>query len=1092
MVKKLTYDCFISYSRKDIEFARKLEKALERYRPAKGLGISKKNLQIFRDEQDMTGTEYFQSVTAHLNDSEKLIVICSPNARNSNLVDDEIRRFCELKDPQNIISILVDGIPNNEANAEQKNQMAFPKALCNAMEMPLAIDYLGFSGSKNKLNKGFFENSWHTLLANIYNLSRNEIEQREKKKQMRQRTLTTVIAGIFFMLLVLILYVWQSKNLKIANEQLIASQAREKSTQDSLARLAAEKDKQLAQEREKEEITRRKLANSLQLIADAYKILYQEPTQAVIKAFDASVINPTQESKLALRNAYKVALYHLYNRQETSKMTGSGPAYLAHKWKQTPLFTEFSPDGRFQLIVTDRGKDGPKPPGDVFLLNNETLKLIKLVSCGNIGGRAEDVGFSNNSDRIFITRYFNLGVYSLEGKCVGEYYFGRYTKSPVHIVEGIFLGKYLICGETKGGLYLIDPDKPEESAIELQREWNGDAALNIAISPNGQYAIVVFESGRISLIYKSETGKPQMEDVLKKNGYYAGFNPTQENQFGIAGEDGLLQIWQISQKIKKIKELKIGDYPLDWISFAEDGNRLLAVSSNHTLFIIDSKSGNKIYSLNYSDEIDWADPKTVAVNPINSKGSLIHSTCKLSMLDSSLRISETFKIDSNRWLIGKCKPDSILQSGLLKIENDSLLFFRCRLPRGTMSIKSIKQANDNLVWFKEIPFMNASIGGPLFHVKSKQIVQLPKKGIDVRLVLVQDSILWLGTDKGLFEVKENNIIRRTDEDLEINDCKLINDKLWLGTDHGAYVLENDRLIKLTDRSIKAREITEVANKIWILTGTSGMFGESGPAYLVSGYFTKAVPNSESEVDRVYENQGQINIDTKKGTYIFAKSTTHPIPKPEISFPKLFTKKTIKTANDTWILYGKLWGFGTAARLVGNDTLNVNLGEISVKEMKEINGEIWLLTDHGAFCILNNKPIRTPNLDVAVNSALLIKDEIWLLVEKGAIKLRDKVNYTLYSTGEYTPKSIKLVGSQLWLLTNATSVLPNYNFGDYNSTKMTNAPAYRIENDKIFAYNVDSLIIKDVFDYNKQFWMLTEKERKPGPLIKADQLFFDND
>ena len=56
-VQKPTFinDAFISYSRKDIEFARKLEKALEDYKPPRDIKVPQRNLVVFRDETDFTG-----------------------------------------------------------------------------------------------------------------------------------------------------------------------------------------------------------------------------------------------------------------------------------------------------------------------------------------------------------------------------------------------------------------------------------------------------------------------------------------------------------------------------------------------------------------------------------------------------------------------------------------------------------------------------------------------------------------------------------------------------------------------------------------------------------------------------------------------------------------------------------------------------------------------------------------------------------------------------------------------------------------------------------------------------------------------------
>jgi hypothetical protein len=113
--KEFSYDAFISYSRRDKAFATVLQAALQGYRPPKSLGLSHRHLRVFRDEQDFTGSGYTSSLEKSLNASTKLLVICSPAARQSTFVNDEIRRFVKVRGADHIIPILLSGIPNNEA-----------------------------------------------------------------------------------------------------------------------------------------------------------------------------------------------------------------------------------------------------------------------------------------------------------------------------------------------------------------------------------------------------------------------------------------------------------------------------------------------------------------------------------------------------------------------------------------------------------------------------------------------------------------------------------------------------------------------------------------------------------------------------------------------------------------------------------------------------------------------------------------------------------------------------------------------------------------------------------------------------------------
>lgn len=99
------FDAFLSYSRKDTAFAVRLESALESYRFPKGLQSVKRSLNVFRDESDITASDdYHRTIEQHLKGSAKLVVICSPDARKSQYVEDEIRRFIQTRGEQDIYS----------------------------------------------------------------------------------------------------------------------------------------------------------------------------------------------------------------------------------------------------------------------------------------------------------------------------------------------------------------------------------------------------------------------------------------------------------------------------------------------------------------------------------------------------------------------------------------------------------------------------------------------------------------------------------------------------------------------------------------------------------------------------------------------------------------------------------------------------------------------------------------------------------------------------------------------------------------------------------------------------------------------------
>jgi|ERR1700722_17286444 hypothetical protein len=101
------HDVFISYSRKDSDFVNLLITALQSYSAPRGLSVTRPRLDVFVDRQDFQAGDYEARLNQYLKDSAKLVVICSPRARASQFVSEEIRTFGELKGAANIIPILI-------------------------------------------------------------------------------------------------------------------------------------------------------------------------------------------------------------------------------------------------------------------------------------------------------------------------------------------------------------------------------------------------------------------------------------------------------------------------------------------------------------------------------------------------------------------------------------------------------------------------------------------------------------------------------------------------------------------------------------------------------------------------------------------------------------------------------------------------------------------------------------------------------------------------------------------------------------------------------------------------------------------------
>ena len=121
-VAAMTYRAFLSYSHRDTAWAKWLHKALEGYRIDKDLvgrvtstgPIPKMLSPIFHDREDFSaGHSLNEQTLAALECSEFLVVLCSPNAVKSALVNEEVRRFKMLGRGARVIPVIIDGEPND-------------------------------------------------------------------------------------------------------------------------------------------------------------------------------------------------------------------------------------------------------------------------------------------------------------------------------------------------------------------------------------------------------------------------------------------------------------------------------------------------------------------------------------------------------------------------------------------------------------------------------------------------------------------------------------------------------------------------------------------------------------------------------------------------------------------------------------------------------------------------------------------------------------------------------------------------------------------------------------------------------------------
>ncbi len=206
------YAAFISYSHADDEIGDWLHKRLERYEvPATLVGregpsgtIQRRLGKVFRDRVELSaahdlGTE----IRRALDQSEALIVLCSPRSSRSQYVQEEICYFKSLGRRNRIFAAILEGEPHAAGKPGHKSEdECFPTALIFQLAdggglssqpeptEPIAAD---FRKGKDGRETGSLK-----LVAGILGVGLDELVQREKQAAARRTrrfaALTTVFA----------------------------------------------------------------------------------------------------------------------------------------------------------------------------------------------------------------------------------------------------------------------------------------------------------------------------------------------------------------------------------------------------------------------------------------------------------------------------------------------------------------------------------------------------------------------------------------------------------------------------------------------------------------------------------------------------------------------------------------------------------------------------------------------------------------------------------------------------------------------------------------------------------------------------------
>lgn len=194
------YDAFISYRHCELDsfVSENLHKKLENFKIPKSvqkkIGTDKTKIErVFRDEAELPLSDNLSDpIMAALQNSEFLIVICTPRLPLSAWCKKEIETFVSIKDRKHVLLVLAEGEPDESFPEILLYEDVIEKDL-NGNDVtirrerePLAADC---RGKNNKERLKAMDNVVIKLCAAIFNLNYDDLKQRHREQAIRRRIL---------------------------------------------------------------------------------------------------------------------------------------------------------------------------------------------------------------------------------------------------------------------------------------------------------------------------------------------------------------------------------------------------------------------------------------------------------------------------------------------------------------------------------------------------------------------------------------------------------------------------------------------------------------------------------------------------------------------------------------------------------------------------------------------------------------------------------------------------------------------------------------------------------------------------------------
>lgn len=210
---KFKYDAFISYRHvePDAYVASQVHKQLESFKLPKS--VKKRVLsekidgrteitRVFRDQEELPlASNLADPIVDALENSDYLIVICSPRLKESIWCQKEIDTFISLRGKDHILAVLAEGEPDESfpkelLTREKTVEVNGVTTVIQEQVEPLAADARGTSDKERKKK---LKNEILRLAAPMFEVSFDDLKQRHKEQRMKRILGISFISSLVFL-----------------------------------------------------------------------------------------------------------------------------------------------------------------------------------------------------------------------------------------------------------------------------------------------------------------------------------------------------------------------------------------------------------------------------------------------------------------------------------------------------------------------------------------------------------------------------------------------------------------------------------------------------------------------------------------------------------------------------------------------------------------------------------------------------------------------------------------------------------------------------------------------------------------------------